>query len=132
MSHAHSASVSSNESDSSSLSTLSDSFSNSLQEKIESNTHTLTFIIRAQLDISLLRNHADRNLERPSTVDKDILPEAVLEAMLNHATGAREDDSQTPRRYVACAIATAGQDSGIEQLIELANTWVRYLFWPCR
>ncbi len=61
MSHAHSASVSSNESDSSSLSTLSDSFGNSLQEKIESNTPTLTFIIRAQLDISLLRNHADRN-----------------------------------------------------------------------
>ncbi|KAK0459945.1 uncharacterized protein EV420DRAFT_1534022 [Desarmillaria tabescens] len=47
--------------------------------------------------------------------------------MLDHATGAEEDDGKTPRRYVACAITTA---DGIDQLIELANTWVWYLFWP--
>ncbi|KAK0436939.1 hypothetical protein EV421DRAFT_1830167 [Armillaria borealis] len=97
---------------------------------MESKTPTRTFIVRAQVDVSLLRNDPGCRLERPSTVDKDIHPEAVLEAMLGHATGAEEDDSKTPRRYVACAVTTAGQDYGIEQLIELANTWVRYLFWP--
>ncbi len=34
---------------------------------------------------------------------------------------ARGDDEHTPRRY----------NSNFEQLIGLANIWVRYLLWPC-
>ncbi|KAK0460058.1 uncharacterized protein EV420DRAFT_1763021 [Desarmillaria tabescens] len=123
------------ESDANTLSTLSESFNNSVLEKIRSRTPTITFIIQAEQDISSLRSAFASGklgpcLERLSTVDKDIHPDAVLQAMLAHAAGASDDDKQTPRRYVACAIATAGQDNNFEQLIELANTWVRYLLWP--
>ncbi|KAK0460100.1 uncharacterized protein EV420DRAFT_1641436 [Desarmillaria tabescens] len=124
-----------NESDTNTLSTLSESFNNSILEKIRSSTATCTFVVQAEQDVSSLREaftsgRIDRNMHRPSTVDKDICPDAVLEAMLAHAIGGNDDNEHTPRRYVACAIATAGQDNNFEQLIDLANTWVRYLFWP--
>lgn len=50
--------------------------------------------------------------------------------MLAHATGNNGDNNSTPRRYVACAMTTAGQDNSFGQLIALANTWVQYHFWP--
>ncbi|KAK0201470.1 hypothetical protein DFS33DRAFT_1489387 [Desarmillaria ectypa] len=121
-----------NESDINTLSTLSENFKNSILEKIRSSTPTLSFIVQAEQHISSLHasRNIERNLDRPSTVDKDIHPDAVLDAMLANATGDNDDNSHTPRRYVACAITTAGHDNNFEQLIELANTWVRYLFWP--
>ncbi|KAK0460091.1 uncharacterized protein EV420DRAFT_1641427 [Desarmillaria tabescens] len=122
-----------NESD---ANTLSESFKNLILEKIWSRTATCTFVVQAEQDISSLRKaftsgKIDRKVDRPSAVDKDICLDAVLEAMLAHAAGDNNDNEHTPRRYVACAIATAGQDENkFEQLINLANTWVRYLFWP--
>ncbi|KAK0460087.1 uncharacterized protein EV420DRAFT_1534936 [Desarmillaria tabescens] len=99
--------------------TLSESFNNSILEKIYSRTATCTFVVQAEQDISSLRE----------AFTSGRIDHAVLEAMLAHAAG--DNDEHTPRRYVACAIVTAGQDENkFERLIELVNTWVRYLFWP--
>ncbi|KAK0455734.1 uncharacterized protein EV420DRAFT_1765385 [Desarmillaria tabescens] len=111
--------------------TLTDSFRQSVTEKIESSTPTFSLVALAETKVSCLERgfvSGDISLDiyRPSTVHEDIDPEAVLSAMLIHAT---DDDTCTaPRRYVACAIVTAATQD--EQLIELANIWVRYLFWP--
>lgn len=116
-----------------------ENFNNSILERIWSSTPTLTFIGQAERRISSLRiafasgNILQQDLGRPSTVDRDIRPDAVLDAMLTRSgSGDNNDNEHTPCRYVACAIATAGQDNNFVPLIELANTWVRYLFCPCR
>ncbi|PBK65588.1 hypothetical protein ARMSODRAFT_1051984 [Armillaria solidipes] len=112
-------------------STLSDVFRKSVTEKIEGGTPTFTLVALAERNIACLEKGfssgaIERDIYKLSTVHEDIRPEAVLGAMLAHAT---DDDTCTaPRRYVACSIVTAAAQD--EQLIELANVWVRYLFWP--
>ncbi|SJL01148.1 uncharacterized protein ARMOST_04466 [Armillaria ostoyae] len=112
-------------------STLSDVFRKSVTEKIEGGTPTFTLMALVERNIACLEKGfssgaIERDIYRLSTVREDIRPEADLGAMLAHAT---DDDTCTaPRRYVACSIVTAAAQD--EQLIELANVWVRYLFWP--
>lgn len=110
-------------------STLSDIFCKSVTEKIEGGTPTFTLVALAEKNIACLKKAGaiKRDIYRLSTVHEDIRPEAVLGAMLAHATD--NDTCTAPRRYVACSTVTAAAQD--EQLIELANVWIRYLFWSC-
>ncbi|PBK95791.1 hypothetical protein ARMGADRAFT_1061615 [Armillaria gallica] len=102
------------------LRTLPENFNSSILEKIRSVTRTLTFIVQAEqykvLVAPLLWKY---RLDSTPTVDKDIHSKAVLEVA--HASGGDDNNEHTPRCYVACAIATAGQDNNLERQIELIN-----------
>ena len=62
----------------------------------------------------------------PTTIDHRIDSAKVLLGMLDYSHAAGGDHSV---RYTASAILACNEV--IHDLVDLANTWVRYLLWPC-
>ncbi|GJJ16067.1 hypothetical protein Clacol_010346 [Clathrus columnatus] len=72
----------------------------------------------------LHRHSSDLPSSKKSKARNRVDPHALLEMMLKHAP------NELGRRYVAEAIGKSHAD-GTTSLVELSNTWLRYLLVPC-
>lgn len=126
MHHARNLSDASNASSQSTMSVISDGFEASVRANMEGPRTNEFLILAAKDHLLFFQAKAERLNPTPSTVDPGIDPARILHAMLEHAVICGPGS----QRYTACCIITC--DEKVEELVELANTWVRYLLWPCR
>jgi hypothetical protein len=109
-----------------SCTTIDDIYSSNARTILASSHATLNLEGSAREHVGKLLQSRERWIATPTAIDGGIDTGRVLMAMLDYSRMCGGDHSV---RYTASAILACNEVT--HDLVDLANTWVRYLLWPC-
>jgi hypothetical protein len=126
MSHQRTISESTDGSTSTGTSVGSDDFAYDVALNISSNRTTAEMFLAALEDAYVFGRSPHRFIPTAADIPPIDGGKVVLE-MLKNANSCGGEDA---KRYVASAIVSCHGTT--HELVDLANTWVRYFLWPCK
>ena len=123
--HSHTGSYASTDFKNSTLTALSDAFGTRVQDNINSSELTASVAWKAREHLQRFKWDPGWRHNHPSNLPthEHVDPHNILLAMLDYAPTAHG------QRYAACAIVSCNSDTFV--LVDLANTWLRYLLLVC-